>query len=209
MSQALSDRYRMTTARPATGQPAIPQSAPGQPLPTGQLAASPAPSRPTRRTSGPRVPPQRDPHFAELPLADIRSYRQKLLSEEDRVSYWRRILQARIDTLTHADPETAPGLEHLRDVLDPGRVQAGRKALVRIAPRDDIPPLPDLARLWDCWPAPTNPTERARLVADLLAAERELSSYRAALHVRLAAATAELIARYRERPARCLEVLPL
>lgn len=199
MSQALSER----------GQPAPGQRAPSQPLPTHELAAAPEATRPARRTSGPRVPPQRDPHFAELPLADIRSYRQKLLNEEDRVSYWRRILQARIDTLTHADPEAAPGLEHLRDVLDPGRVQAGRKALVRIAPRDDIPPLPDLARLWDCWPAPTNPTERARLVADLLAAERELSSYRAALHVRLAAATAELIARYRERPTRCLEVLPL
>ena len=44
--------------------------------------------------------------------------------------------------------------------------------------------------------------------ADLTKAEAQLSAYRTALHRRLADATGELIARYREQPELCLTVLP-
>ena len=42
--------------------------------------------------------PSAVPHFAHLALDALRAYRQELLAEERRVSYWRRILQARLDT---------------------------------------------------------------------------------------------------------------
>jgi hypothetical protein len=50
---------------------------------------------------------------------------------------------------------------------------------------------------------------QAELDHDLARAERQLSEYRAALHRRIADATGELIARYREQPALCLTALPL
>src|SRR3546814_17840330 len=57
------------------------------------------------------------PHLAELTLAQLRNYRQRLTDEEDRVSYWRRLAHARIDILqaeastdgTLSMPQLAPG----------------------------------------------------------------------------------------------------
>ena len=49
----------------------------------------------------------------------------------------------------------------------------------------------------------------AGCLADLAHAELQLSAYRAALHRKLAAATQELIARYREDPSLALTALPL
>ncbi|MCY7373064.1 MAG: hypothetical protein LH461_05110, partial [Spirochaetaceae bacterium] len=42
-------------------------------------------------------PAQRAPELAPLALEDLRAYRQELITEESRISYWRRILQARLD----------------------------------------------------------------------------------------------------------------
>ena len=128
----------------------------------------------------------RDPLLAQLPLPGLREYRRALGQEESRVSYWRRILQGRLDTLRNDG--TATDLDNLSAMLTDERVTQGRTALIEVVPADDIPPLPNLA--------------------ELATAEGQLSSYRSALHRRLAAATAELIARYREQPALCLDVLP-
>jgi hypothetical protein len=136
----------------------------------------------------------------------LRVYRQALADEEDRVSYWRRILQARLD-LVRAGDATAGDLDQLRPVVTGRNATRGRTALVRVMPVDDIPPLPDLGLLWETIPD-EDPASRARLERALMSAERELSDYRAALHQRIGAATAELIARYREDPLRCLSSLP-
>jgi len=174
--------------------------------------------RPRARTSaprartGPRPVPVVRSEYAHLGLDALRAYRTALQGEESNVSYWRRIIQARLDVVR--DGRTAGGTvglsaEHLRPVLDSGRVRAGRTALVQVLPVDDIPPLPDLAELWARQVPEADPEALAGLEADLDRAEKQLSAYRTALHGRLGDATGELIARYRAQPGLCLSVLPL
>ena len=171
------------------------------PAPAGRSAAAPAP-----RKASARPVPERTEEHAHLSLDELRGYRKALADEESRVSYWRRILQARLDVVrVGADADG----DLLRPVLTDRRVGAGRQALVEIMPVDDIPPLPDLAGLWDRIVDPTDTAGMAALEEDLAAAERQLSDYRTDLHRRIGAATSELIARYREEPSLCLSALPL
>jgi hypothetical protein len=72
-----------------------------------------------------------------------------------------------------------------------------------------MPPLPDLAVLWARDPMPGNLSWNRDLAHELSKAEAQLSAYRTALHKRLATATGELIARYREQPTLCLSALPV
>lgn len=158
-----------------------------------------------------RVPgvPERSPEFAHLPLVGLRQYRKALTQEESRVSYWRRILQARLDVVRASDSPAGPDVDALRPLLGSDRVGAARQALLDVVPFDDIPPLPHLESLWERDPRPGDEEHNAALVGDLERAERQLSAYRTALHRRLTAATNELIARYRDDPSLCLTALPL
>ncbi|HVE62917.1 MAG TPA: hypothetical protein VNB94_03850 [Mycobacteriales bacterium] len=160
----------------------------------------------TSQSGEPKAVPERSADFNHLRLDGVRHYRQTLSQEESRVSYWRRILQARLDTL-RAERMTGD-LDHLRPMLTDSRVAGGRTALIEIMPFDDIPPLPNLEQLWDRTVEPGDEAGRAALVSELTEAEAQLSAYRSALHQRISAATTELIARYREEPALCLGVLP-
>jgi hypothetical protein len=160
---------------------------------------------PAARKGAARPVPQRTAEHAHLSLDQLRAYRKALTAEESRVSYWRRILQARLDLLlagADADSDT------LRPVLTDQRVGAGRRALIELAPVDDIPPLPDIASLWDRVVDVQDVDAVRDLTEDLRGAERQLSDYRTVVHQRLAAATGELIARYREEPTLCLTALP-
>ena len=148
-----------------------------------------------------RPEPRRVPELAHLSLEALRAYRTDLQEEETRVSYWRRILQARLDLLIRDDD---PALRRLGSVHAAHHAQSRRIALHRVQPPEGAPPLPDLTVLWDS----TADGSDERIVARVAAAERELSSYRHSLHLRLDTATAELIARYRENPALCLTALP-
>ena len=166
----------------------------------------------TRTRPGPRPVPVVRTEYAHLGLHDLRAYRTALQAEEGNVSYWRRIIQARLDVVREgrtAGGTAALSAEHLRPVLDSARVRAGRTALVQVLPVDDIAPLPDLAELWERRVADDDAYGLSALEEDLARAEGELSTYRAALHVRLADATGELIARYRAQPGLCLTALPL
>ena len=171
------------------------------------VAGTPTPAAPLRRSA--RPVPQRDAEFDHLGLAGLRTYRRTLTHEESQVSYWRRILQARVDVLVAGQGGRALDSAALATMLTSDRVGVGRRALIEISPADDIPPLPNLAALWARQPDPADPAAVAEHVADLTEAEQELSSYRSAVHHRLGAATGELIARYRERPALCLSALPV
>ncbi len=163
-----------------------------------------------RQSRSGAVPPQRSRDFEHLGLAGLRQYRQALSQEEGRVSYWRRILQARLDLIRSADgPATPADAEHLRPMLAEHRVESGRRALIDVVPVNDIPPLPNLEELWERWPRPGDPESTEALIRDLSAAEAQLSAYRTALHRRLGLANTELIARYRENPSLCLSALPL
>lgn len=165
----------------------------------------PAP-RPGR--GGPRPLPDRSWDFAHLSISALRDYRKTLTDEETTVSYWRRIIQARLDTVRAGSLGSSAGA-NLRPVLTQERVASSRRVLIEIGPVDDIPPLPNLAELWDRRVARDDTAGRAELDAELAAAEAQLSTYRAALHARISEATNELIARYRETPSLCLSVLPL
>ncbi len=152
--------------------------------------------------------PQRSPEFAHLTLPQLRTYRRALTTEENRVSYWRRLIQARIDLLAgELAVEDGDALERVRGVLSEVR-SPGRNALVEIVPVDDVPPLPDLESLWAREVPYGDLAAAEALRRDLGFAELQLSAYRTALHRRLGAATAELIARYHENPALALTALP-
>jgi hypothetical protein len=158
-----------------------------------------------RRPKNGRRVPERIPAFAHLSLPELRDYRSAVAEEEGRVSYWRRITQAKLDLL-----QTQPrrrGRNDLARALSSESVSRGRTALINIVPVDDVEPLPDLAALWKREVIGDGPA-RDELIADLTTAERQLSDYRAALHKRLDAATTELVARYRENPLLCGIALP-
>jgi hypothetical protein len=162
-------------------------------------------ARPTSRN---KVVPERSLEFVHLDLTALRAYRKVLNAEEHRVSYWRRIIQARLD-LIRAHREDGSTIERLQDTFAEERPAQGRLALIAIVPDDDIPPIPDLEAVWTRTIDPADEASRIRLERDLSFAELQLSTYRQALHRRIARATTELIARYREEPTLCLVALPL
>ena len=156
-----------------------------------------------------RPVPERKPEFAHLTLGGLRAYRRALSAEEGRVSYWRRLIQARLDVVADVDAVQDPSShERIRAVFAESR-STGRQALVGVVPVDVIPPLPDLESLWSRELRPHDVKHTAQLRRDLSHAELQLSAYRAALHRKLAASTQELIARYREEPSLALTALPL
>jgi hypothetical protein len=171
-----------------------PEAAPGRP----------AASAPRKHTV--RATPVRSEQHAHLSLDGLREYRKVLTAEESNVSYWRRIIQARLDVVRAGSDLVS---ENLKPVLTDARVGAGRQALVEIVPVNDIPPLPDLAGLWERQADPSDAVSIAALEEDLADAESQLSEYRNVLHARLGAATSELIARYRDEPGLCLTALPV
>ncbi len=155
-----------------------------------------------------RPEPRRRPQFEHLTLDGLRGLRKDLNAEEAQISYWRRIIQARLDLVRAGEVNTADGAK-LRSLLTDARLTSSRSALLEIVPVAEIPPLPLLAELWDREVDPQDGPAMSALEADLDVAERQISAYRRALHERIDEATGELIARYRETPADCLAVLPL
>jgi hypothetical protein len=168
----------------------------------------------TVRTSGSRrEAPRRNPVFSHLELEGLRAYRRGLMDEESRVSYWRRLVQARRQLLeaigdSGPDEPTRSRLASLQPALAETRPQHGRMAFLSTAPPDATPPLPDLERLWAADAAPGDRRQAERLAAELADAEEALNQYRTAVHSRLDETTAELVARYAERPTACFAALP-
>lgn len=147
------------------------------------------------------------PHLDDLDLPRLRAYRQRLRDEEDRASYWRRVVHARLDLIEAGGASSAAttiGLEDLVRVLGDTATGAGRTALLRVRAGEPLPELPDLAGVWHL---PTTPEESVEVTASLRAAERQLTAYRSALFARIDASTAALIARYRADPSAALAVL--
>jgi hypothetical protein len=164
---------------------------------------------PPSRKGAARPVPTVSSAFAHLSLEALREYRRSLGEEEGKVSYWRRILQARLDVVEAGTGARVVDTATLRPLLSSERVGAGRRALIDVLALDDIPPLPSLGELWDRQVSPSDEVATAALRADLRLAEAQLSAYRSALHRRIGEATGELIARYREHPELCLSALPL
>ena len=157
--------------------------------------------------SGTRRTPERSTDFDHLSIGDLRNYRTALAEEENRVSYWRRIIQARLDVV-RAGETGAARVDNLRNVLaDAHLTSSRRRARHHLADRRR----PAAAR--PCLAVGTGaasrrPAHNELLARDLANAEAQLSAYRNALHRRITGSTDELIARYREDPGLCLLALP-
>ncbi|WP_246142458.1 hypothetical protein [Nocardioides rubriscoriae] len=145
------------------------------------------------------------PHLASVSLAELREYRERLRTEEERISYWRRLIHARVDLLKAGNLGDSPiDVDALGRVLGDTGTGYVRQALHRVRAADPLPDLPDLAGV---WVTPTDASDTAEALERLGAAELTLTSYRRALHDRIDEATAELIVRYRADPSRALEIL--
>jgi hypothetical protein len=185
------------------GRPASAQRVPA----VGQGALPVPPQR--RRRGESRQAPALSDSYAHLSIAGLREYRRALGDEENKVSYWRRILQARLDLVVAGTTEQRVEHARLSPLLASERVGVSRRAVVQVVPLDEFPPLPRLEELWERRVEPGDEQGRAVFEQDLRTAEAQLSAYRAALHVQIGEATGELIARYREDPGLCLTALPL
>ncbi|MCL8027631.1 RsiG family protein [Nocardioides bruguierae] len=137
------------------------------------------------------------PADAPLDLHRLRTLRTALREEEERISYWRRLLHARIDLVrAGAGTDGHLTLEQVERALgDTGRGH-GREVFLRVRAFDPLPGLPVLRTLWS-----------SEDVAELEVAAEELSVYRTALHERIDALTDALVEHYREDPSRALTVL--
>jgi hypothetical protein len=147
--------------------------------------------------------------LAALELPALRDYRQRLEAEEDRVSYWRRLVHARLDLLAaeSAADHHLTLTELVRVLGDTGAGQT-RQALVTVRAAEPLPELPELTEMWATDVDPHDEEQVADAVERLTRAERQLTEYRRALHVRIDEATAELIERYRANPVAALAVIP-
>lgn len=142
--------------------------------------------------------PGQELEIDSLSLEELRAYRHRLRDEDDRVSYWRRLVHGRIDLVrAGTDASGALTLDQVVRALGDTGTGVRREALHRVRAHDQLPHLPVLADVWhDDAP-----------LAGLEQAAGQLSAYRTALHRRLDAATDELIRRYRHNPALALGVL--
>lgn len=145
---------------------------------------------------------------SDLGLDQLRAYRHRLAVEEEKVSYWRRLVHARIDVLeAEAHHERPLRLDELVRVLGDTGTGRTRTALVAVRAADPLPDLPVLDQIWVTELDPNDAEAIADATARLRAAEAQLNDYRRALHRRIDDATRELIARYRQRPASALVAL--
>jgi hypothetical protein len=108
------------------------------------------------------------------PLDDLRILRESLREEEQRVSYWRQLVQGRLDLVRTAPDGGHPSADDLA-------------SLAAARPRDG-------ARR-------RSPAATSLALEGLVEAEVKLSAYRRALHERIDACTAQLVDHYQRDPA--------
>ena len=160
-----------------------------------------------RRRSVTSTLPSED--LAALNLKQLRDYRAELGAEEDKVSYWRRLSQARMDVLqAQANTHSTLSFDDLVKVLGDTGTGLTRRALVQFKVADPLPDLPALSEMWATDVDPLNDVQVANALERLDAAEHKLSAYRLALHERIDEATRELILRYRADPRAALAAIP-
>jgi hypothetical protein len=145
------------------------------------------------------------PSLRDLSLDDLRHLRHELTDEEGRVSYWRRLFQARLDMLHDTDEADTHDVRRvLRDASSaPRRWQA-----LGLHPADIDTSMPEAHELWSRVVDLQDVVQREAYAALLQQMETSLSRNRRALHAQIDAVTQELIARYRANPALALTALP-
>lgn len=172
--------------------------------------------RTTRPIEGAAVPDQVDASRSDdgsaaidldverLSLPQLREIRRILTERESQVSYWRRIIQARLDLLRDGAVKRGATVEGLQRILSQQMGANSRKGILSLQPQGEQP----LAGLDHLWNRGINGSEDDQLEFELTAAERELSEERTRLFGLIDAATQELVRRYREDPTLALSALP-
>jgi hypothetical protein len=129
-------------------------------------------------------------------LAGLRALRQVLREEERQVSYWRRLVQGRLDLAQAALAGDQPSVEKLTATASGQRSDLGRNCVSGIQDRR----LVSLAAAWDTTIPWDDPERLHQVEATLAEIEEELSRRRRDLHERIDACTTELVDRYRRDP---------
>jgi hypothetical protein len=145
--------------------------------------------------------------FEREPLDDLRTLREALREEEQRVSYWRQLVQGRLDLVRTALDGGHPSADDLAG-LAAARTRDGARrrspAVTSLAFEGLVSPLAGLAELWDAPIAWDDPAALHRVERGLIEAEVKLSAYRRALHERIDACTAQLVDHYQRDPAQIM-----
>lgn len=163
--------------------------------------------RPQPKPAANRPPvPEPNPAYEFLSLDDIRALRRGLSDEETKISYWRRLVQARID-IVRAQARGEP-IDRLAGVLTDVSASRRRVAALSVESAEEVPELPELLPLWQRVVDPWDSDAIDGLIADLRQAEDALSDFRSDLHRRMDEATGQLIVRLREDPTLALTALP-
>lgn len=143
---------------------------------------------------------------SELTLDELRECRKVLTMRESQISYWRRIIQARLDLVRDSAIHGVATVEGLERVLTRQLGGNQRLGILSVQPQGAAP-FAGLEHLWN-RSIRVGDLGGSDLESDLVAAERKLSALRADLHRQIDAATAELINRYRANPQLAFTVLP-
>jgi hypothetical protein len=140
-------------------------------------------------------------------LAGLRALRQVLREEERQVSYWRRLVQGRLDLAQAALAGDQPSVEKLTATASGQRSDLGRNGVPRRSPSfaKFVSGIQDrrlvsLAAAWDTTIPWDDPERLHQVEATLAEIEEELSRRRRDLHERIDACTTELVDRYRRDP---------
>ena len=151
---------------------------------------------------------QPSPELAHLKMSELRDYRSHLRQEEERVSYWLRLVQTRLDSLSGAQAVDTLDADGLRRALGPTGTGERRVFLLATHAQTALPPLPELLGAWASAADSRDPAHLAHATAALQEASTELADYRDAVRDRLAAATSELITRYIADPHAAFDLIP-
>lgn len=149
--------------------------------------------------------PGRTPvHVGSMSLAELRAYRQDLLAEDDRATYWRSLVHARFE-LERAGGGHEPPLnpDQVAAALRATGADSRRRVFDPITSEVSLPHLPALEQFW------THAAGGRDSAGSLDQLDAELDVYRRAVRCRLDEATHELVERYRLRPTDALALLPV
>jgi hypothetical protein len=146
------------------------------------------------------------PDLAHLSLPALRSYRSDLREEEERVTYWRRLVHSRSEELASGQDLEPLTRADLAGALGVTGTQQRRTSLLSVHPAP-LPLLPDLSAPWAQEASAVDTTARREAARSLADAQVLLEDYRQAVHARLAAATGELIARYINDPTAAFDLV--
>jgi hypothetical protein len=108
------------------------------------------------------------------PLDDLRTLRESLREEEQRVSYWGQLVQGRLDLVRTALEGGHPSADDLASLAAARSRDGARRR---------------------------SPAATSLALGGLVEAEVKLSAYRRALHERIDACTAQLVDHYQRDPA--------